>query len=143
MKWTMKRRSSAVNGSEKDARAGGLSSARSASGATGGFTLIELLAAMIFMAIVIPAALQGLQIASRAGEVAQRKAAATRILDSVMNENIAGAASRGATQKGVVSEGALDFNWQIRLENWKEDSMRLVTGDVTYQVRGQDYHVTA
>jgi prepilin-type N-terminal cleavage/methylation domain-containing protein len=124
MNWTIKRRFSAANRAS-------------------GFTLIELLAAMVFMAIVIPVTLQGLQIASRASEVAVRKAVATRVLDSVMNEYVANAANRTATQKGVVTEGSLDYNWLIRLENWKEDSMRLVTAEVTYKVRGQDYRITA
>ena len=38
-----------------------------------GFTLAEVLAALVFMAILIPVALEGLSIASRAGEVAARK----------------------------------------------------------------------
>ena len=54
---------------------------------TSAFTLVEVLAALLFMAIVIPVAVDALHVASLAGEVAARKAVATRIADRVLNEN--------------------------------------------------------
>ncbi len=107
------------------------------------FTLIELLAAMAFMAIVIPVAMQGLTIASRAGEVSQRKMVATRVCDSVLNEYLAKSQLVTTGQKGVVQEGAIDYRWNIRTVTWREDSMRVVTAEVTYPVQGRDYTVTA
>src|SRR5258708_30262408 len=53
-----------------------------------GFTLVEMLAAMLFMAIVIPVALQGLRIASRAGAVAGRKGVAVQLAERKLNELI-------------------------------------------------------
>ena len=47
------------------------------------FTLAEVLAALLFMAIVIPVALEGLRIASLAGQVGERKAAAARVAERV------------------------------------------------------------
>ena len=52
------------------------------------FTLAEVLAAMLFLAIVIPAAVEALHVASLAGEVAARKGAAARIADRILNESI-------------------------------------------------------
>ena len=49
------------------------------------FTLIEVLAALLLMAIVIPVAMQGMSIASRAGLLGQRKAAAMRV--AALSEN--------------------------------------------------------
>ena len=43
------------------------------------FTLTEVLAALLFLAIVIPTAVEALHVASLAGEVAARKGAATRV----------------------------------------------------------------
>src|SRR6187401_1688498 len=40
------------------------------------FTLVEVLAALAFMAIVIPVAVDGLRVANLAGQVGQRKAVA-------------------------------------------------------------------
>lgn len=108
-----------------------------------GFTLIELLAAMTFMAIVIPVTMHALTISNRAAQVALRKSVATRVADRALNEYVANSRNLLGTQKGVAQEGALDFNWTIRMENWREDNMRLVTCEVGYLVQGQEYFVTA
>src|SRR5436190_13357159 len=59
---------------------------RLAACATGAFTLAEVLAALAFMAIVIPVAVNGLRVANLAGQVGQRKAVAARIAERVLNE---------------------------------------------------------
>lgn len=106
-----------------------------------GFTLVELLAALAFMAIVLPVVMQALGIANRAGQVAQRKAIAARIADRVLNEYVANGQQNRGLQRGTVEEGPYQFNWNISIENWREDNMRLVTADVTYVVQGKDYSV--
>lgn len=105
------------------------------------FTLVELLAAMAFMAIVIPAAVEGLRIANRAGVVGQRKAVAARVMDSVLNEYIANGQQRSSVTRGFVQEGELHYDWRIELQNWSEDRMRLVTCEVTYPVQGETFTV--
>ncbi|MGH8024911.1 MAG: PulJ/GspJ family protein, partial [Limisphaerales bacterium] len=50
-----------------------------------GFTLAETLAALVFMAIIIPAAVEALHVASGAGEIAVRKGEAARVADRVLN----------------------------------------------------------
>jgi type II secretory pathway pseudopilin PulG len=50
------------------------------------FTLVEVLAALAFMAIVIPVAVEGLRVANLAGQVGQRRAVAARIADRILNE---------------------------------------------------------
>ena len=57
-------------------------------GASAGFTLAEVLAALMFLAIVIPTAVEVLHIASLAGEVAARKSEAARMADRVLSESI-------------------------------------------------------
>jgi type II secretory pathway pseudopilin PulG len=105
------------------------------------FTLVELLAAMAFMAIVIPVALEGLRIANRAGQVGQRKAIAARMADRMLNEYVVTSANRSGVQRGTVEEGALEYDWSIKVENWREDNMRIVTCEVFYPVQGQEYSV--
>jgi type II secretory pathway pseudopilin PulG len=108
------------------------------------FTLAEVLAAMLFMAIVIPVAVQGLRIASLAGEVSQRKIVAARIGNKVLNElKVTGQLQSGG-QSGVVQEGGLPYKWSVRNETWTEDTtspMNLVTLTVTYTAQGKDYNV--
>ena len=108
---------------------------------TGAFTLAEVLAALTFMAIVIPVAIQGLHIANRAGVVAQRKTVAVRVAENALNEAIVSSQSQGGARNGVVQEGAVDYRWSVRYSIWPEDSMRVVTAEVLYLVQGQEHDV--
>jgi hypothetical protein len=106
------------------------------------FTLAEVLAAMLFLAIVIPVAVEALHLSSLAGEVAARKGAAARIADRILNENIVTTNWSNGTQNGTVSEGALDFRWALSSQAWPQDAMELLTAQVTFQAQGKDYSVT-
>jgi hypothetical protein len=106
------------------------------------FTLAEVLAALLFMAIVIPVAMQGLRIASQAGSVAERKAVGARLADSKLNELIVTGQWQSTAQKGTIQEGWQSYPWQLESEPWSEDStMRLLTMHVAVPVQGQDYDV--
>lgn len=106
-----------------------------------GFTLAEVLAALAFMAIVIPVAIEGLRIANLAGQVSLRKTAATRVADRVLNEWLAQGQSQSAALRGTVQEGIHDYRWSIRTEPWNQDTMRVATIEVLYAVQGRDYDV--
>jgi len=107
-----------------------------------GFTLAEVLAALLFMAIVIPVAVQGLHIASRAGSVAERKAVTARLADSKLNELIVTGQWQSSAQKGTIQEGWQSYSWTLESEPWAEDgAMRLVTVHVSVSVQGRDYDV--
>jgi len=107
-----------------------------------GFTLAEVLAAMLFMAIVIPVAVQGLRIASRAGVVSERKALAARLAESKLNELVVTHQWQSAAQKGTIQEGYRSYSWQLQSEPWSENgAMRLLTVHVTVPVQGEDYDV--
>src|SRR2546422_7806128 len=103
------------------------------------FTLAEVLAALAFMAIVIPVAIEGLRIANLAGQVGQRKAVAVRVAERVLNELVVSGQLQGAAQNGTLRQGAQEYRWSLRSEAWREDAMRLVTVQVVFPVQGQDY----
>ena len=105
------------------------------------FTLAEVLAALVFMAIVIPVALQGLQIASRAGMVAERKREAARVAERVLNESIVTTNYVQAVSSGTVLEAEREYRWTLRSEAWTESAMQLLCVEVTFPVQGQDYTV--
>lgn len=107
----------------------------------GAFTLAEVLAALTFMAVVIPVAIEGLQIANRAGVVAQRKSVAARIAERVLNESLVGSQSQSAGRNGTVPESGIDYRWTIRHTIWPEDSMRMVTAEVLFNVQGREHDV--
>ena len=136
-----------------------------------GFTLVEVLAALLFMAIVIPVALQGLQIASRAGEVAQRKTVAARVAERILNESIATTNWTQSSQSGAVLEGTREFRWSLLNQPWSQNTtnqipagtaasgqlasgqpkvsalaasqstMNLLSVEVVYAVQNRDYSV--
>ena len=106
-----------------------------------GFTLAEVLAALAFMAIVIPVAVQGLRIANLAGQVGLRKAVAIRVAERVLNELVVSGQLQGAAQNGTLRQGVQEYRWSLRSEPWREDAMRLVTVQVVFPVQGQDYDV--
>ena len=108
---------------------------------TAGFTLAEVLAALVFMAIVIPVAVEGLRIANLAGQVGQRKMVAARVAERVLNEVIVTGQSQATSQKGVAYEGQHEFQWTLRSEPWNEDAMLLVTVEVLFPVQGKEYDV--
>ena len=106
-----------------------------------GFTLAEVLAAMLFLAIVIPAAVEAMHVASLAGEVAARKDAAARIADRILNESLVTTNWNGAAQNGTASEGPLDFQWTLSEQTWPQTSLQVLTAQVTFQAQGKDYSV--
>lgn len=135
------------------------------------FTLAEVLAALLFMAIVIPVAIEGLRIASLAGTVAERKAQAARIAETVLHENLLLSNAVLTAQSGTIREGTREFRYNVKAEPWSQHltnqvpsrssqfgamlasqpqvdqaavsqiSMNHVTVEVLYTVQGRDYAV--
>ena len=105
------------------------------------FTLVEVLAAMLFMAIVIPVAVEGLQIANRAGQVAVRKGEAMRVADRILNESIVTTNWSKSGQSGSVIEGIHQFRWVLHNEVWNQEQLHLVSVQVKFAVQGHDYDV--
>ena len=95
----------------------------------------------MFMAIVIPVAVQGLRIASLAGEVGQRKVVAARIADRVLNELVTTGQWQRSTQNGTAQEGLREYRWTVRLEPWNQGALRVMTVQVFFPVQGQEYDV--
>jgi type II secretory pathway pseudopilin PulG len=110
-------------------------------GRNSAFTLAECLAALLFLAIIIPAAVEALHVASGAGEIAVRKGEAAHIADRVLNESIVMTNWNSGAQNGTVSEGADDFQWTLSSQNWPQDTMELLTAEVTFAVQGRHYSV--
>ena len=133
------------------------------------FTLAEVLAALLFMAIVIPVAVEGLRVASLAGAVAVRKGQATQLAERLLAESIVLTNWGQSGQSGTVTEGNRLFRWNLRSETWNQPAtnramasgggmmagsqptvdattasqvtMNLVSIEVTFAVQNRDYAV--
>jgi prepilin-type N-terminal cleavage/methylation domain-containing protein len=106
-----------------------------------GFTLVEVLAALLLMAIIIPVAMDGMSVASRAGLVGQRKAAAMRVAERVLNELIVTNQTAQESGTGSQADGDVVYPWTMSTEPWSMDSMSEITVKVTFTVQGRDYEV--
>jgi hypothetical protein len=103
------------------------------------------MAALVFMAILIPVTLEGLSIASRAGEVAARKGDAALVAERILNESLVTTNWNQTVQSGTLRQGFRDFRWTLRNDSWNGDPnqsvMRLLTVEVKFAAQGQDYSV--
>ena len=106
------------------------------------FTLAECLAAMVFLAIVIPVAVEALHVSSLAGQVAARKGEAARVADRVLNQSLVMSNWDSGPQNGTIGEGSDEFRWTLNSQNWPKDSMKLLTAEVTFSAQGHDYSVS-
>ena len=105
------------------------------------FTLAEVMAALLFLAIVIPTAVEVIHVASLAGEVATRKAAAMRVADRELNESLVMTNWVNGTQNGTAGEGLQQYQWTVSSQTWPEDAMQVVTAEVKYSAQGKEYSV--
>jgi len=106
------------------------------------FTLAEVLAALLFLAIVIPAAVEAMHVASLAGEVGTRKGSACRIADRILNESLVMGSWSGGSQNGTATEGGREFNWTRSSQSWPEDAaMSVVTVEVKFTAQAKEYSV--
>src|SRR5664279_5388608 len=102
---------------------------------TAGFTLAEVLAALLFMAIVIPVAIEGMHVASRAGTVSGRKGEAARVAQRLLAENLATTNLNQAVQGGTLTEGQREFNWTLHSDPWNQDPNQNVIRQLTVEVK--------
>jgi hypothetical protein len=112
---------------------------------TAAFTLAEVLAALLFMAIVIPAAIEGLHIASLAGTVAVRKGEAARVAQRLLTESLVTTNWNQSVQSGTLVEGRRQFRWTMHNEAWSQDPnqnvMRQLSVEVIFTAQNRDYSV--
>src|SRR5258708_6588089 len=88
----------------------------------GGFTLVEVLAAIVIMALVIPAAMRGITIAARAGELAKHRTEASALASSKLQEIVSTQLwENGGTLSGdFTQEGYDQYTWEAELVQWNQ-----------------------
>jgi prepilin-type N-terminal cleavage/methylation domain-containing protein len=96
-----------------------------ASQSTRGFTLIEVLVALLFMAILLPAIMQGITLASRLGHAAQRRTEAAQLGESQLSQialSITTAQAQGGTSSGDFGPNAPGYQWESTVQSWPLDT---------------------
>ena len=106
-----------------------------------GFTLVETLAAMLFMAILIPVAMQGVMVANRTGIVAERKRVAAQLADQILTNAVVTEEWRNGSQQGDFGNDWPGYNWTLEDAAWDVDALRILSVKVEYEVQGKIYEV--
>ena len=109
------------------------------------FTLAEVLAALVFMAIVIPVALEAMHVASRAGTVAARKGEAARVAQRLLAETLVTTNWSQSVQSGTLTESQREFDWTMHSDPWSQDPsqnvIRQLSVEVKFTAQNQPYSV--
>ncbi len=90
---------------------------------------------MLFVAIVLPAAVYGIRMAGDAGTVSKRKIVATQLGESKLSELAATDEWRRGGTTGTFPEPWEDYDWKIESEGWTEAGVTELRIEVTYLVR--------
>ncbi len=113
--------------------------------AAAGFTFVEVLAALLFLAIVVPAIVQALTLANRASVMAERHAIAGEFAENKLNEMVVNNHwSNAPKTSGDFGAGAAGYRWQMTTGTWAADTINQMTElaiDVYYTVQGREYNV--
>lgn len=105
------------------------------------FTFVEVLAALLFLAVVVPAVVTALTISNRASEIADRGSLAGQLAENKLNELLVDNAWQSASENsGTFGEDLPGFRWQMSVNDWGADTTNVVSElrvDVYYPVQGQ------
>lgn len=116
------------------------------SGPSRGFTLIEVLATLLLMAIVLPAVMRGLTLATSAGSMAKWRTQAAGLAQSKLAELIATNQWQQSALSGDFAPDHPDFNWQATAQSWEGDTsgigIQRIDLTVTWTERGRPQSLT-
>src|SRR6266487_2607745 len=88
------------------------------------FTLVEVLAAMVLLAIVLPVAMKGISIATRAAAVSKHRTIAAQLGSSKLQEIIATGQWETTTNLSgdFTAEGTeyYEYTWTAQLQPWNQ-----------------------
>ena len=112
------------------------------------FTFVEVFAALIFLAILVPAIVEGLKVASKSSELAERGAIAGELAENKLNEILVDGSNgndAGLSNNGDFGPEWPGYRWQVSESPWTADSLNTMTDmsvQVFYPVQGKEQSFT-
>jgi type II secretory pathway pseudopilin PulG len=109
-----------------------------------GFTFVEVLAALLFLAILVPAIVSGLTVANRASVMAERSTLAGELADNKLNELLIDNAWTTAETRGDFGSDRPGYRWELNQATWSADSVNTMTElrlDAFFTVQGREHSV--
>ena len=115
---------------------------RRPSQAAAAFTFVEVLAALLFLAVVVPAVVTALTVSNRASEIADRGSLAGELAENKLGEMLVDNAWQNASEnQGTFGDDLPGYRWTMSVTNWDVDTANVVRElrvDVFYPVQGQE-----
>ena len=110
------------------------------------FTFVEVLAALLFLAVVVPAVVTALTVSNRASEITDRGNLAGELAENKLNELLTDNAwqSAGSTGNGTFGDDLPGYRWEMTTDTWSTDATNVVSElrvEVFYPVQGQERSV--
>jgi len=103
---------------------------------TRGFTLIEVLAALFLVALVLPAAMRGVSLATVAASETQRRAEAAALTYDKLNDLIATGGWSSEAPEGDFGEDHPAYTWRLTVDDWQGITVKQVMVRVFWESRG-------
>ena len=104
-----------------------------------GFTLVEILATLMLVAIILPAAMKGISLATTVAGLAKQRVEAASLAESKMTELLAGAAWQESDLEGDFSPDWPDYRWDAEVKDWEGLALQQLDVRVEWTLRNQDY----
>lgn len=105
------------------------------------FTFVEILAALVFLAILVPAVIEGITLSSRASILAERSAIAAELAQNKIDELTLNDTWASAETGGDFGADWPGYRWESTQSTWEVDTMTLLAVKVRFTVQGQDRNV--
>jgi general secretion pathway protein I len=99
-----------------------------------GFTLIEVLAAVMLIAIVLPAIMEGISLATTAASTARRRTDAAALAQSQLNTLLSSQQWQSGQMAGTFAPDWPDYQWQATVVNWPGDTTGLGIQEIDMEV---------
>ena len=106
------------------------------------FSFAEVLAALVFLAILIPAVMQGIAIASRVSVVTERSAIAAGLAQNKLDELTVNDAWTSAEASGDFGADWTGYRWESTQSTWDMGTMTVLAVKVYFPVQGQEKDVS-
>ena len=102
------------------------------------FTFVEILAALIFLAILLPAVFEGITLANRASVLAERQAVAVELTQNKLAELTLDDTWTSADPRGDFGPDWPGYRWESTQTAWDMDTMTVLTVQTFFPVQGRE-----
>ena len=102
------------------------------------FTFIEILAALVFLAILVPAVLEGITLSSRTSVLSERSAVAGELAQNKLAELTLNDTWASSNASGDFGKDWPGYRWESTQATWDMDAMTLLTVKVYFPVQGRE-----